>query len=446
MEVTETAAQGLKHEFRVVVPATDLETKVNEKLDDLKGRIQLRGFRPGKVPVSHLKRVYGKAAMAEVIEAAVREANTKIVTDRGFKLATEPKVTLPTEAGAVESVISGKDDLAYTVEIEVVPAITLADFKTIKLERMVAEVSDTELDEALAKIGEQNRPFAAKNEGAEKGDRVVISFKGTMDGKPFERGSGDDTPVMLGSNTFIPGFEDQLLGIKTGETRTFDIKFPENYHEGLAGKDATFEVTAKSVEAPGTVTLDDAFATSLGLESLAKLRDAVRERLQRDHTAASRQKVKRALLDQLDATHKFEPPPSLVAEEFNNVWTQIENDLKSQGRTFADEGTTEEKAREEYRTIAERRVRLGLVIAEIGEKNGIKVTDEQLTAALVERARQVPGREQQIWDFYRNNPQALASLRAPLFEEKVVDFLLELADVTEKQVSREELFKEDEEA
>lgn len=444
MQVTETAAEGLKREFKVVVPATDLEAKVNERLDDLKGRVQLRGFRPGKVPVSHLKRVYGKAAMAEVIEAAVREANSKIVTDHGFKLATEPKVTLPTEEGAVEGVITGKSDLAYTVEIEIVPPITLADFKAIKLERPVADVTDAEVDEALNKIAEQNRPFAGKAEGAEKGDRVVIAFKGTMDGKPFERGSGDDTPVLIGSNTFIPGFEDHLLGIKTGETRTFDIKFPEHYHEGLAGKDATFEVTAKSVEAPGTVTIDDAFATSLGLESLAKLRDAVRERIQREHAAASRQKVKRSLLDQLDERHKFEPPPSLVEEEFKNVWSQIENDLKSQGRSFADEGTTEEKARAEYRGIAERRVRLGLVIAEIGEKNNIKVTDEQLTSAVMERARQLPGREQAVWDFYRNNPGALASVRAPLFEEKVVDFLLELAEVTEKQVSREELFKEEE--
>jgi trigger factor len=446
MEVTETAADGLKREFKVVVPATDLEAKVNERIDELKGRVQLRGFRPGKVPASHLKKVYGKAAMAEVIEAAVREANSKIVTDNGFKLATEPKVSLPSEAGAVEGVISGKADLAYTVEIEIVPPIALADFKTIKLERPVAEVADAEIEEALQRIAEQNRPFAAKEGGAENGDRVVVSFKGTMDGKPFERGSGDDVPVMLGSNTFIPGFEDKLIGIKAGETRSFELKFPENYQEGLAGKDVGFEVTAKSVEAPGTVTVDDAFATSLGLESLAKLRDAVRERLQRDHTAATRQKVKRALLDQLDAQHRFDPPPTLVEEEFKNVWSQIENDLKSQGKSFADEGTTEEEAKAEYRAIAERRVRLGLVIAEIGEKNNIKVTDEQLSAALAERARQVPGREQEVWDFYRNNPGALAALRAPLFEEKVVDFLLELAEVTDKPVSREQLFKEDEEA
>ncbi len=444
MQVTETAAAGLKREYRVVVPATDLEARVNERLDELKGRVQLRGFRPGKVPVAHLKRLYGKSTMAEVIEAAVREANTKIVTDHGFKLATEPKVVLPTEEGAVEGVIAGKSDLDYTVEIEIVPPITLADFKTIKLERLTADVSDAEIDEAVQKIAEQNRPFNAKSEGAEKGDRVTLSFQGTMEGKPFEGGSGDDVPLVLGSGQFIPGFEDHLNGIKADESRTFDIKFPDNYPAAsVAGKDATFAVTAKTVEAPGLVTVDDEFAKTLGLESLAKLRDAVRDRIQREYTAVSRQKIKRALLDQLDERHKFEPPPSLVEQEFNNVWTTVESDLKEQNRSFADEGTTEEKARAEYRAISERRVRLGLVIAEIGEKNNIKVTDDQLTAAVVERARQLPGQEQQVWEYYRNNPNALASLRAPLFEEKVVDFLLELADVTEKKVSREELFKED---
>jgi trigger factor len=446
MQVTETGAAGLKREYRVVVPATDLEARVNERLDDLKGRVQLRGFRPGKVPVAHLKKIYGKSAMAEVIEAAVREANNKIVSDNGLKLATEPKVVLPSEEGAVEGVIAGKSDLAYTVEMEIVPPITLMDFKTMKLERLRAEVADAEIDQALQALADQNRPFLAKADAAANGDRVTISFQGTMDGKPFDGGSGDDVPMLLGSGRFIPGFEENLVGLTAGDSRTFDIKFPENYPApALAGKDATFAVTAKTVEAPGEVALNDDFAKSLGLDSLSKLRDALRERIERDHAAASRQKLKRSMLDQLDEHHKFEPPPSLVEQEFNNVWSAIENDLKQQGRTFADEGTTEEKAREEYRAIAERRVRLGLVIAEIGEKNNINVTEEQLRAAVMEQVRQLPGREQEVWDYYRNNPNALAALRAPLFEDKVVDFVLELAQVTDKQVSREELFKEDEE-
>jgi len=446
MQVTETGAAGLKREYRVVVPATDLAARVNERIDDLKGRVQLRGFRPGKVPASHLKKLYGKSAMAEVIEAAVREANSKIVSDNGLKLATEPKVVLPSEEGAVEGVIEGKSDLAYTVEMEIVPPITLMDFKTMKLERLRADVTDAEVDQAVQALAEQNRPFVAKTDGAANGDRATISFQGTMDGKPFENGAGEDVPILLGSGRFIPGFEENLIGAKAGESRTFDIKFPENYPVAdLAGKDATFAVTVKTVEAPGQVTLDDDFAKGLGLDSLSKLRDALRERIEREHTVASRQKLKRALLDQLDEQHKFEPPPSLAEQEFNNVWSTIENDLKQQGRTFADEGTTEEKAREDYRAIAERRVRLGLVIAEIGEKNNINVSEDQLRAAVMEQVRQLPGREQQVWDYYRNNPSALAALRAPLFEDKVVDFVLELAQVTDKQVSREELFKDDEE-
>ncbi|HZR62601.1 MAG TPA: trigger factor [Xanthobacteraceae bacterium] len=445
MQVTETSAAGLKREYRVVVSAADLEARVNERLDDLKGRVQLRGFRPGKVPVNHLKRIYGKSTMAEVIEAAVREANQKIVSDNGLKLATEPKVVLPQEEGAVEGIIDGKADLAYTVEVEVVPPIELTDFKTMKLERQTAEVTDAEVDHALNAIAEQNRPFIAKTEPAQTGDRVTISFQGTMDGQPFEGGSAEDVPMLLGSDRFIPGFEDNLIGKKAGESQTFDLKFPDDYQAThLAGKTGTFAVTVKTVEAPGEVALNDDFAKSLGLDSLTKLRDALRERLQREHTSASRQKVKRGLLDQLDARHKFEPPPTLVEQEFNNVWSAIENDLKQQNRTFADEGTTEEKAREEYRTIAERRVRLGLVIAEIGEKNNITVSEDQLRAAVMEQVRQMPGREQQVWDYYRNNPGALAALRAPLFEDKVVDFVLELADVTDKPVSREELFKETE--
>jgi len=444
MQVTETSTAGLKREYKVVVPATDLEAKVNEKLDDLKGRVQLRGFRPGKVPVAHLKRIYGKSAMAEVIENAVREANDKIVSEHGFKLATEPKVVLPTEEGAVDGVIEGKSDLAYTVEMEIVPPIALTDFKDIKLERLTAEVSDAEVDQAIQVLADQNRPYNAKDGAAEKDDRLTISFQGTIDGQSFDGGSAEDVPVLLGSGRFLPGFEDNLLGAKAGESRTFDIKFPDNYPAAaIAGKTAQFVVTVKTVEAPGTVVIDDDFAKTLGVESLGKLREALRDRIQREHAGASRQKVKRALLDQLDERHKFEPPPSLVEQEFNNVWSAVEGDLKQQGRTFEDEGTTEEKARADYRGIAERRVRLGLVIAEIGEKNNITVSEDQLRAAVMEQVRQMPGREQQVWDYYRNNPGALAALRAPLFEDKVVDFVLELAEVKDKPVSREELFKED---
>jgi trigger factor len=446
MEVTETVSDGLKREYKVVVPAADLAVKVDERLVELKDRVRINGFRPGKVPVAHLKRLYGRSAMAETIENAVREANAKIVTDHGFKLVREPEVTLPTEQGAVDHVIEGKADLAYTVALEIMPPIELADFKGISLDRLSADVTDAEVDETIKRLAEENRPFASKGEGAkaENGDRVMIDFTGKIDGQPFEGGAGGDVGVVIGSNTFIPGFEDQLVGIAAGETRTVKVKFPDTYPaENLAGKDAEFEVVAKSVDTPSEVNVNDEFAKSLGLESVDKLKEMVRERQGREHAGMSRQKLKRQLLDALDATHKFAPPPSLVEDEFNNIWRTVMNDLQQQKRTFADENTTEEKAREEYRGIAERRVRLGLVIAEIGERNNIKVGDEELTRAVMERARQFPGKEQQVWDHFRNNPNAVASLRAPIFEDKVVDFILELAKVTEKKVSREELYKED---
>ena len=446
MQVTETRSEGLKREFRVVVPASELDARVNARLDELKTRVNINGFRPGKVPVAHLKRVYGRSAMAEVIESAVREANNQIVSERGFKLASDPKVTMPEEQGAIEQLIAGKSDLDYKVAVEIVPPITLADFKQIKLTRLTGDVTDGEVDEGLERIAEQNKPFTPKSEGgkAERGDRVVISYAGTINGEAFEGGSGEDAPVLIGSNTFIPGFEDQLVGISVGEQRTLKVKFPEHYQaEHLAGKDAEFAVTAKSIESPGKVTIDDEFAKSLGLESLAKLRDAVKDRLVREHTAMSRQKVKRALLDELDRLHKFGPPPTLVQDEFDRVWKSVLQELETEKKTFADENTTEEKAKAEYLAISERRVRLGLVLAEIGEKNNITVTEEELNRAVMEHVRQFPGQEQRVWDYYRQNPQAVAGLRAPIFEEKVVDFLLELATVTEKQVSREELYKDD---
>jgi len=449
MQVTETLSEGLKREFKVVVSAAELDAKVNLRLDELKSRIQIRGFRPGKVPVAHLKRIYGRSAMAEVIDATVREANNQIVSERGFKLAADPKVMLPTEQEAIEKLISGKSDLDFKMAVEIVPPIELTDFKTIRLTKLTSEVTDAEIDEAVARITEQNKPYSAKPEGAKaaKDDRVVISFAGTIDGKPFEGGSADNSVVLIGSNAFVPGFEDQLIGIGVGETRTLKVKFPDHYPKAdLAGKNAEFVVTAKSVETPNAVMVPDELAKSLGLESLAKLREAVKDRIAREHAAMSRQKVKRALLDALDERHKFEPPPSLVEEEFDRVWKSVLSEMENQKKSFADENTTEEKARAEYRAIAERRVRLGLVLAEIGEKNKITVADDELNRAVTERVRQFPGQERQIYEYFRKNPQGVAALRAPIYEEKVVDFLLELANVTEKKVPREELYEEEEDS
>ena len=348
MQVTETTTNGLKREFRVVVPAADLEAKLNERIGELKDRVRLNGFRPGTVPINHLKRVYGRAVMAEAIEEAVREANAQIVSERGFRLAMEPKVTLPEEKGDIDKVIAGDSDLAYTVAVEVIPTIELADFKNIKIERLIADVTDEEVTDAIKAIADQNKPYVPKSEGskAEKGDRLTISFTGTIDGQPFEGGAAEDIVVLLGSETFIPGFEEQLIGMSAGESRTVNAGFPQNYAvDTLAGKPAVFEVTVKTVEATGSVTIDDAFASTLGVESLSSLKETVKERLERDHTAASRHKLKRRLLDRLDELHKFESPPTLLEEEFDRVWNTVIADLKSQNRTFEDEGTTEEKAK-----------------------------------------------------------------------------------------------------
>jgi trigger factor len=354
---------------------------------------------------------------------------------------------MPTEEKEVEELLSGKSDLTYTVAIEVVPPIVLADFKSFKVEKPVAEVTDAEVEDAVKRIADQNKTFAAKADGAkaENGDRVTVSFKGTIEGVAFEGGSAENIPVTIGSNTFIPGFEEQLIGIAAGETRVLKVTFPASYGNAeLAGKPAEFETTASLIEAPQEAAIDDEFAKTLGLESLDKLKDAARERISAEFAGATRQRVKRILLDRLDETHRFEAPPSLVDQEFELMWNSIKSEMDASGKTFADEDTTEEAAKEEYRKIADRRVRLGLVLSEIGEKNKITVTDDEVGRAVIERARQMPGREKEVWDFYRNNANALAQLRAPIYEDKVVDFILELANVTEKKVSREELYKDDE--
>jgi trigger factor len=446
MQVTETLSEGLKHEFKVNVPASDLDAKAGARLVDLKDKVRLNGFRPGKVPVSHLKKVYGRSVMAETIDQTIRDANSQIFTERGFRLATEPKITMPTEQTEVEQILAGKSDLTYTVAIEVVPAIQLADFKSFTVEKPVAEVTEADIDDAIKRIADQNRSYAAKDEGAkaEAGDRVTVSFKGTIDGTPFDGGTSENIQVVIGSNTFIPGFEEQLIGIAAGETRTLKVSFPKNYaSEKLAGQPAEFETTATSIEAPQATVIDDEFAKTLGLESLDKLKQAARDRLAAEFAGTTRQRVKRALLDRLDETHRFEAPSSLIDEEFNLMWNSIKAEMDSSSKTFADENTTEEAAKGEYRTIADRRVRLGLVLSEIGEKNKITVTDDEVSRAVIERARQMPGREKEVWDYYRNNANALAQLRAPIYEDKVVDFILELANVSEKKVSREELYKDD---
>lgn len=446
MQVTETLTDGLRREFRVVIPASELDTKVGERLDEMKGRIRVNGFRPGKVPAAHLRKLYGRSAMAEAIEAAMRDVNAKIVADNNFRLALQPKVTLPEDEKAVQAVIEGKSDLDYTVAMEILAPIDVIDFKTVELTRLTTDATDEEVDQGLQRIAEQNRPYAAKDEGAkaEKDDRVTVSFVGSIEGVPFEGGSAEDVAVLIGSGSFIPGFEEQLTGIAAGENRKIDVTFPENYPApNLAGKAASFDVTAKSIETPKDVAIDDEFAKSLGMDSLDKVKTAVRERIQREHDSVSKQRVKRALFDALDERHKFPLPPALVEQEYDNLWKTLTSEMQQSGRSFEDEKTTEEKEREEYRRIADRRVRLGLLLDEIARKNEITVSEDEVRRAIMEHVRQYPGREKELIEMFRTNPEAIASIRAPLIENKVTDFILALARVTDSKVSREELYRSD---
>jgi trigger factor len=448
MQVTETLSQGLKREFKVVLPATELEERLTSELATLKDRVRINGFRPGKVPVQHLRRLYGRSVMADVVQNAVNEANRKIVDDNNLKLALDPQIQFPENKEEVDRAMDAKADLAFTVALEILPSFELADLSDVSVRKLTAAVSDADLQEALERMAKQNRSFQPKGEGAEAaaGDRLVIDFVGSIDGTPFEGGKGEDAQLELGSGSFIPGFEDQLVGARAGEQRQVKVTFPADYQaQHLAGKEAVFDVTVKEVQTPGEVKIDDDLAKGFGMESLDKLKDAVRAAIQRDYEARSRQRLKRELLDALDAKYGFELPPSLVDQEFQGVWRQVEADMKANNRSFADEGTTEEDAKAEYRRIAERRVRLGLVLAQIGERTDIKVSDDEVTQALVERVRQFPGQEKQVWEFYRKNPQAMAEIRAPLFEEKVVDHILTQVKVAEEPVSKEALFNDGEE-
>jgi trigger factor len=445
MQVTETLSQGLKREFKVVLPKTELEQRLTTELATIKDRVRINGFRPGKVPVAHLRRVYGRSVMADVVQNAVNEANRKIVDENNLKLAFEPQVQFPESKEEVEQAMDAKADLAFTVALEVLPSFELVDVSDVTVKKPVAEVSDAEINESLERMARQNVSFETKQGEAVQGDRVAVDFVGRIDGQEFEGGKAEDIKVEIGSNTFIPGFEDQLIGVKAGDEKLIKVAFPVNYMaQHLAGKAAEFDVTVKEVAAPGELKIDDELAKGFGMESLDKLKDAVRGAIQRDFDTQARRKVKKDLLDALDGKYTFELPPSLVEQEFAAVWSQVESEMKNNGKTFADEGTSEEEARADYGKIAERRVRLGLVLAQIGEKSDIKVSDDEVTQALVERVRQYPGQERQAWEFYQKNPQALAEIRAPLFEEKVVDHILSQVKVIDEPVSKEALFADDE--
>ncbi|AVF05452.1 MULTISPECIES: trigger factor [Devosia] len=444
MQVTETLNEGLKRKLSVTIPAADLNSRLDVKLEELKGQANIKGFRPGKVPTSHLKKVYGRSAMSEVMTDAINATVSDTLDKREERAAAQPKVDLPDDQSVINDVLDGKADLAFEVEYEVLPPVTLMDIKGVKLNKPVVDVSEEEVDAEVKRVFAQNRGYTDKGEDAvvADGDRLGLSFVGKIDGKEFEGGSSDHAHLTIGSGEFIPGFEEQLVGMKKGQTGEVNVTFPADYqNEDLAGKKATFEVTILHVDGPNEGELDDEFAKRLGLEDVAALRKAVRDQMENALASMGRQHMKRQVLDALDDGHKFEVPAQLVDAEFNTIWQRVVHEIEHHGRSFEDEGTTEEAAKEQYRRIAERRVRLGLVVAEIGNTNEVQVTDEEHQQALIAEVRRFPGQEQQVYDYYRKNPQALASLRAPIFENKVVDHIISLGEVTDKTMTRDELAK-----
>jgi trigger factor len=448
MQVTQTLSEGLKQEFKVVLPADALAAKLDSQLVEMRAKAQIKGFRPGKAPLSHLKKLYGKSLMSEVLQEAVNEANRKIVDDNKLRVAAEPKLDFPGGQEEVEKALQAAGDFSFVVTFETLPNFELGSFDDISLERPIAPVTDEDIEKSVQALAERIREYEPKAEGAkaEKNDKLTIDFTGKLDGEPFEGGTGGDVDLVLGSNSFIPGFEDQLEGAAASDQRIVKVRFPDDYSvKNLAGKEAEFDVTVKSVEAPKASEIDDEFAKKYGFESLDDLKKAVRGNLEADFDKASRDKFKRALLDALDARYKFDLPASLVENEFEGIWREYEAEQKRAGQTGSDADKSEDEIRVEYRAIAERRVRLGLVLAEIGQKAGVTVEEKDLTDAVVERARQFPGQEKEVWEFYRKNEQALASLRAPIYEERVVAHLAGIVKVADKTVTREELFADDEE-
>ncbi|WIJ23553.1 trigger factor [Devosia sp. RR2S18] len=444
MQVTETLNEGLKRKLSVTIPAADLNSRLDTKLTELKGQANIKGFRPGKVPLSHLKKLYGRSAMSEVMSDAINTTVTETLDERKERAAAQPKVDLPEDQSVINDVLDGKADLAFEVEYEVLPPVSLMELKGITLTKPVVEITDEELDAEVNRVFAQNRGYTDKGDDAvvENGDRLGLSFVGKIDGEEFEGGKSDHAHLTVGSGEFIPGFEEQLIGVKKGGTKQVEVTFPEDYQNAeLAGKAATFDVTVLHVDGPNEGELDDEFAKRLGLENVQALRDAVKQQMENALGSMSRQHMKRQVLDALDEGHKFDVPAQLVDAEFNTIWSRVQHEVEGHGRSFEDEGTTEEEAREQYRRIAERRVRLGLVVAEIGNANEVNVTDEEHQQALIAEVRRFPGQEQQVYDYYRKNPQALAGLRAPVFENKVVDFVIEQGEVTDKTMSRAELAK-----
>jgi trigger factor len=445
MQVTETLSEGLKRAYTVVVPAADIETRRAARLANLGKTLNLPGFRPGKVPTTVVRQRYGTAVNAEVLEESVTQATQQVLTERGLRPALQPKV----DVVGLDPTGGAGTDLEFKVELELLPEITLPDFGTIQLTRMKVEATPETVDKAVADIAQRNRTLEAipaeelGDRGAARGEVLTVDYVGRIDGTEFPGGTGKDIEVEIGGTGFIPGFSEPLEGMKPGESRTTEVTFPADYGvPTLAGKAASFEVTAHALSRAVVPAADDELAKKLGFDDLAAMREMLTRRVQNEYDQLARLRLKRELLDALAEVTKFASPEGMIEQEFSQIWQRLEADRQANRLDEDDKGKDEETLKAEYRGIAERRVRLGLLLAEIGRVNSITVAQDEMTRAMRAEAMRYPGQEQNVFEFFRQNPRATDTLRGPLFEEKVIDFILELAKVEEKTVTLEELSKD----
>ncbi|WP_308917339.1 trigger factor [Jannaschia sp. LMIT008] len=431
MQVTETLNEGLKRAYSITVPASELDAKVDAKLAEAQPTVEMKGFRKGKVPMALLKKQFGLRLMGEAMQESIDGAMSKHFEETGDRPAMQPKVEMANQDW------KPGDDVAVALSYEALPDVPEVDFSDVAIERLVVKPAESDLDEALKSLASSAQTFEAKDGAAEDGDQVVIDFKGSVDGEYFEGGTAEDYPLVLGSNSFIPGFEAQLAGATAGDEKVVEVTFPEDYQaENLAGKQARFECKVKEVKAPAEAALDDELAKRFGAEDLNALKGQIAERLKAEYAGAARQVVKRRLLDQLDGKVDFDLPPSLLQAEADQIAHQLwhEENPDVQGHDHDKIEPTEEHTK-----LAERRVRLGLLLAELGQKAEVTVSDQEMTQAIMQQARQYPGQEREFFEFIQKNPQAAQQVRAPLFEDKVIDHILDQAEVTDRTVSKEEL-------
>jgi trigger factor len=447
MQVVEKLNEGLSRVLEVTIAKGDLTQKLDAKIAEITPKMNIKGFRPGKVPQAHVRKMYGKELMGEIIQETLNATTEQAMKDANIRPASQPELK---PIGDIEGVIDGKSDLAYEIAVEMMPIFTPVEPASIELTRPVYEPNDADIDEALKTVVAGSKQYEAKTGKSVKaadGDKLIIDFVGKLGEDLFEGGSAEGAELIIGSGQFIPGFEEQLIGAKKGEVKTLNVTFPENYGAAnLAGKAATFETTVQDILAPKEGEADDELAKSLGLESLQALKDILKTQLQQQYGQATRFKMKRALLDILEEKHIFELPKRMLEAEFNGIWQQVEQDKANGQLAEEDAGKSEQELKDEYMKIAERRVRLGLVLAEIGTRQNVQVTDQEVNQAIMQEARNYPGQERQVFEFYTKNPGAAAQIRAPIYEEKVCDLIFSLATVKDEPISKEDLLKEEEEA